>query len=86
MYRISYEKRVLKDLDKIPNADGERINEVFKELSLNPTPAGYKKLSGGADLFRVRQGDYRIVYTIDRKEKKVAIILVRHRKEAYRQL
>lgn len=86
MYQLTYEKRALKDLNKIPNVDVERILEVFKELSLNPTPVGSKKLSGKPDLFRVRQGDYRIVYTVDHREKKVKIILVRHRKEAYRQL
>lgn len=84
MYLLIYEKRVLKDLNKIPNIDVERITGVFKELSLNPTPIGCKKLSGKPDLFRVRQGDYRIVYTIDHKEKTIRIILVRHRKEAYR--
>ncbi len=84
MYQLTYEKRILKDLNKIPNIDVERINEAFKELSFNPTPVGCKKLSGKPDLFRVRQGDYRIVYTIDHKEKEVRIILVRHRKEAYR--
>ena len=86
MYGITYEKRVCRDLDKIPNVDVERINNVFKELSLNPAPAGSKKLSGKPGLYRVKQGDYRIVYTIDFKEKEIRIILVGHRKEAYRQI
>jgi mRNA interferase RelE/StbE len=86
MYKIVYEKRVFKDLDKIPNPDVERILESFQELSLNPHPPGSKKLSGKEVLYRVRQGDYRIVYAVDHREKVVKIILVSHRKEAYRQL
>lgn len=85
MYRILYEKRICKDLDKIPNADVARIQSVFKELLHNPVPVGSKKLSGRASLYRVRQGNYRIIYTVDFKEKEIRIILVGHRKEIYRQ-
>ena len=86
MFRLAYEKRVFKDLDKISNADVERIRDVFKELSANPTPHGSKRLSGYPGLYRVRQGDYRIIYAVVPKEKLVRIILVRHRKEVYRPL
>jgi len=86
MYELIYEKRVLRDIDKISNDDAETICEVFKELSLNPHPVGSKKLSGKETLYRVKQGDYRVVYTIDHKEKIIKIILVAHRKEAYRHL
>ena len=84
MYRIVYEKRISKDLDKIPNIEIPRIINVFKELSFNPCPVGSRKLSRVPCLYRVRQGDYRIIYTIDHKEKEVRIILVGHRKEVYR--
>ena len=86
MYQVLYEKRVLKDLDKIPNQDVERILNVFKALSSDPHPQGSKKLSGKLDLYRIRQGSYRIVYTVAHKEKEIRIILVRHRKEVYRDL
>ena len=86
MYQVLYEKRVLKDLDKIPNQDVERIFGTFEVLSSNPYPQGSKKLSGKLNLYRVRQGNYRIVYTVARKEKEIRIILVLHRKEAYRDL
>jgi mRNA interferase RelE/StbE len=86
MYKIVYEKRVLKDLDKIPNLDVERILESFHELSFNPHPPGSKKLSGRELLYRVRQGDYRIIYMVDHEENVIKIILVCHRKEAYRKL
>jgi len=86
MYQVLYEKRVLKDLDKIPNQDVERIFNAFKVLSANPYPQGSKKLSGKLNLYRVRQGNYRIVYSVVHKEKEIRIILVRRRKEAYRDL
>ena len=86
MYQVLYEKNVLRDLDKIPNRDVERIYVVFKTLSSNPFPQGSKKLSGKLNLYRIRQGSYRIVYTVAYKEKEIRIILVRHRKEAYRYL
>ncbi len=86
MYQVLYEKRVLKDLDKIPNQDVERILNVFKALSANPYPQGSKKLSGKFNLYRVGQGNYRIVYEVVHKEKEIRIILVRHRKEVYRDL
>lgn len=86
MYRIIYERRVLKDLDKIPNSTVEKILETFKDLSLNPHPIGSKKLTGKEGLYRVKQGDYRVVYTVDYPEKEIRVVLVAHRKESYRHL
>lgn len=86
MYKLFYEKRVFKDLDKIPNKDLGKIIIVFNRLAENPRPHGSKKLSAKQDLYRVRQGDYRIVYMINDQDKKISIILVRHRKNVYREL
>ncbi len=86
MYEILYEKRVLRDLNKIPSEDVIRIVNLFKKLSLNPLFPGCKKLSGANSLYRIRQGNYRVIYTIHHAEKQIKIILVSHRKEAYRQL
>jgi len=86
MYKISYERRICKDLDKIPGADIERILAVFKDLPSNPLPSGSKKLFVKKSLYRIRQGNYRIVYTVDHREKEIKIILVRHRRESYRGL
>ncbi len=86
MYRILYEKRVFKDLAKIPDTDVARISDTLKGLLHNPVPIGSKKLSGRASLYRIRQGNYRVIYVIDFKEKEIRVILVGHRKEIYRQL
>jgi mRNA interferase RelE/StbE len=86
MYQVLYEKSILKDLDKIPTQDVERIFVILKTLSIDPYPHGSKKLSGKLNLYRIRQGSYRIVYVVAHKEREIRIILVRHRKEAYRDL
>lgn len=84
MYKIVYEKRVFKDLDKIPSADANRITDVFKGLTSNPFPNGSKKLSGKISLYRIRQGDYRVIYTVEHGTKEIRIIMVGNRKEVYR--
>lgn len=86
MYKISYEKRVFKDLDKIPDIDVQRIFTILKELPSNPIHPKSKKLVGKINLYRIKQGDFRIVYTVDHKEKQIRIILISHRKNAYRYL
>jgi len=87
MYSLFYEKRVFKDLDKIPKNDAEKIAAAASHLKQNPFPVNkYKKLAGGSNLYRIRQGDYRIIYTVDSSQKHINIILIRHRKESYRDL
>jgi len=86
MYRILYEKRACKDLDKIPDSDVIKILKVFNELSINPIQINTKELSGKSGLYRIRQGDYRVVYTINYQDREIRIILVRHRKDSYRNL
>jgi len=57
---------------------------VLKELASNPRPSNCKKLVGGERDWRVRVGDYRVLYEIDDAEKSVRILNVKHRREAYR--
>jgi len=83
-YHLLFEKRVFKDLDKVPDGELDRLRQAFEQLKLNPRSPRSKKLSGKEGLYRVRQGNYRVVYTIDDTNKEVKIILIRLRKEAYR--
>lgn len=83
-YILRYEKRVLKDLDRIPQKDLIRIDRIIQSLALQPFPVGVKKLVGESDLYRIRQGNYRINYTVDHRAKVVSILGVRHRRESYR--
>ena len=84
MYTLLFERRVLKDLDNIPDQTVARINKNIQLLRQNPLPPGCKKLVGEQHLYRIRQGDYRIIYWLNQRMKEVRILGVRHRKEAYR--
>ncbi|MBF0479305.1 MAG: type II toxin-antitoxin system RelE/ParE family toxin [Candidatus Omnitrophica bacterium] len=84
MYTVLIEKRVLKDLDHFPCADVERIQGIIIALKNEPRPQGVQKLRGYAARYRVRQGNYRIVYEIDERNKSVRVLLAGHRKDIYR--
>ena len=86
MCQLSYEKRIFKELDKIPDHDVKKIKEVFQGLSKNPFPPGAKKISGRDNLYRVQQGDYRILYSPYLKEKQIHILFVKNRKDSYKNL
>jgi len=86
MYLIEYLRQVFKDLDKISNDAVQKTVKVIKQLSQNPFPWGYKKLSGRLNAYRIRTGDYRIIYLVSRQENKIRIMRIRHRQEVYRDL
>jgi mRNA interferase RelE/StbE len=85
-YKIQFNKQYLKDLLKIPVKAQKQIQAEIAQLSWNPRPEGCKKLHGSEKLplYRIRCGDYRIVYTIQDKVLLVLIIEVGHRREIYR--
>lgn len=72
-----------KQLRKIPNSMYDLILEKIKDLEGDPLPDGTKKLNG-REGWRIRTGDYRLLYTIDSKKKEITILSVGHRKEIYR--
>jgi len=82
-YRITLKKSAAKELQDIPKKDLLKIIKRIKSLSENPRPTGSQKLSL-REQYRVRQGDYRIVYSIDDKELLVDIVKIGHRQEVYR--
>lgn len=84
-FRIKYRKSFEKEIRRIPQEYADRIALLIDSLAQNPFTVGSKKLKGG-DLYRIRVGDYRIVYTVDEKNQMVVIERVRHRKEVYRKL
>ncbi len=86
MYHVTIEKRVYKDLDRIAFSDVEKIHRQIILLQKDPRPAGFKKLSGLSNCYRLRQGNYRIVYTINDEKKHISIMLIRHRKDIYREM
>jgi len=83
-YEVSLKRSVLrKDLDRIPNADVRRIMEAIGGLGENPRPTGVKRLSV-QEQYRIRQGDYRIVYSIQDQDHTVWVVKVGHRRDVYR--
>ena len=81
MYEILLERRAEKDLKKLSSELFERIIVKIQSLSENPKPQGSRKITGSKSDWRIRIGDYRVIYEIDQKEKRVKIMRVRHRRE-----
>ncbi len=73
-----------KEAGKIPKRQKKRIREEILKLSENPRPRGVRKLKGKEDIYRIRISDYRILYTINDQERKISILSILARKEAYR--
>lgn len=86
MYEIKYHREVFKDLDKVPDDIVKRVAGIIKELSSNPFPANCKKISGKLNAYRLKMGDYRVIYTVSHQENQIKIFRVRHRKDVYRNL
>jgi mRNA interferase RelE/StbE len=82
-YRLELETRALKELKGLTGDRRELISAVLDDLQNNPRPPGAKKLSG-VDGWRVRKGDYRVLYTVDDKSHLIRIYRIGHRREVYR--
>lgn len=82
-YEVRLKARAARQIQKLDGRDLDRIFEKIEALGDLPRPPGSKKLQGSATIWRVRSGDYRIVYTIDDDRKIIEIVKVRNRSEAY---
>jgi len=84
-YRLLLKASAAKELEKIGSkSDRSRIIAKSGELGSDPRPQGSEKLAGYDDRYRVRQGNYRIVYLIDEHRREVTIFKIGHRKDVYR--
>ena len=85
MYTISINQSALKELQRLQKPAVKKIEKAITELAKNPRPAGVKKLKGNTeDLYRIRSGDYRVVYSIEDEIKVIDIRKIGHRKDIYR--
>lgn len=82
-YKVYFRESVEKDFGAIPKKDLKRILRRIEALAENPRPQGSEKLTG-LERYRVRQGRYRIVYSIQDEGLTVWIVKVGHRKDVYR--
>ena len=85
-YNVSFKPSVEKDLRPLPKSVVTRVIELIENLETEPFPRKAIKLSGAERLYRIRVGDYRIVYEVDVRARQVIVHYVRHRREAYRSL
>ena len=83
-YQILFAPPAEKSLAKLPNDIQRRIVKAVESLADNPRPVQSKKLQGPEDLYRIRVGDYRVVYDIRDQKLIVLIVRIGHRREIYR--
>ncbi|HLB11569.1 MAG TPA: type II toxin-antitoxin system RelE/ParE family toxin [Dehalococcoidia bacterium] len=83
-YRVRIERSAERDLKRLSTEELRRVVSHIRALADSPRPVGCRKLSGSEDDWRLRVGDYRIIYTVDDEAKVVQVMKVRHRREAYR--
>ena len=82
-YRLLIKPSAAKELEGLPTKDRKRVVARMQGLSAQPRPAGCEKLTGH-DLFRVRQGDYRILYEVQDADLVVTVFKIGHRRDIYR--
>ena len=83
-YTISFTRAARRDLSHLDKKIVTRIFPKIEMLATNPRPAGCRKIQGADDLWRIRVGDYRIIYSVHDQELVIEIVTVRHRRDAYR--
>ena len=83
-YSVVFQPSVHKDLRRLPQAVVARVMTRIEGLAADPLPPRVVKLSDAERLYRIRVGDYRIVYEVDAEARRVTIHYVRHRRDVYR--
>lgn len=85
-YEVHFTERAISDLSKLPNDIRSRLTKKIEALRLNPHPAGSQSIKGHKDCYRIRQGDYRLVYAVIEEKLIVLVARAGHRKEVYERL
>jgi mRNA interferase RelE/StbE len=83
-HQILIERRARREIVLLPADISRRVAEAIDGLITQPRPPGCKKLSGSRSEWRIRVGDYRILYEIDDRARQVCVYAVGHRREIYR--
>ena len=81
MYQLVFENRVKKDWKKVAQSEHLRLRATINDLAISPRPSGCSKLYTGD--YRLRAGDYRVIYSIDDSAQVLALRAIGHRKEIY---
>jgi mRNA interferase RelE/StbE len=83
-YKLVTARSFEKDLRKLPDDVLKRVVTKVKPLANEPFPEGVRKPEGEENLYRLRVGDFRVIYSVNKKEKVVDLIYVRNRKDVYK--
>lgn len=85
-YTVEFKTAAARDLSALPKNIQERIAVKINVLASDPRPYGVKKLEGEEGLFRIRVGNYRIIYAVNDEARAVLVVRIRHRHGVYRRL
>jgi mRNA interferase RelE/StbE len=83
-YVIEFVPSAVRELERLPRDTQARISSKIDQLAMNPRPSGAKRLRGTADRWRIRIGDYRVIYDIHDRALRVLVLKVGHRRDVYR--
>lgn len=82
-YRLFVKPSAAKELEALPPKDRKRVATKIRGLASEPRPAGTEKLSG-QEKYRLRQGNYRVLYSVDDAQLAVVVVKIGHRRDVYR--
>jgi mRNA interferase RelE/StbE len=83
-YQIEFVKQAVKQFKALPTQEQERLQPRIDALATEPRPSGVVKLAGADDLYRIRVGDYRIIYSIQDEQLLILVVKIGHRRDVYR--
>ena len=85
-YSVTFARSARKELEKLPSSIAQRIIARIEALVINPRTTRSVKLQGNRNLWRIRVGDYRVIYRVDDAARIIDVSIIRHRRDAYRDL
>ncbi|MBI3586907.1 MAG: type II toxin-antitoxin system RelE/ParE family toxin [Ignavibacteriales bacterium] len=83
-YKVNFKSSAERELRKLPSRVIQEIGNLIDQLNIDPFPEGTQKLSGKENIYRAKVDNYRVIYSIDSKNRQITIYRIRHRKDAYR--
>ncbi|MFO0416635.1 MAG: type II toxin-antitoxin system RelE family toxin [Pseudomonadota bacterium] len=82
-FKVTFKASVAKDLKRLDRLAAHRVLRAVESLRENPFPNSSKKLIGSEHTFRIRVGDYRVIYIVNKQGREIEIQRVRHRRDVY---
>ena len=83
-YTLAFARTARKELESLDRVTAKRVLSRIEALPTDPRPSGCRKLVGATDLWRIRVGDYRVIYSVDDRRRLIDVAVIRHRRDAYR--